>query len=72
MSEERKTGWGWVIGSRKWHYFDEEGYSLCKKWYKFTDGALEQGNDNSPDNCSMCRKKLLKQQEACAPSATVT
>ncbi len=52
-------GWGFPAKSRKAHYF-VDGISLCGKWMFF--GELEQGNDNSPDNCATCKKKLLKRK----------
>lgn len=54
-------GWKWLMNATKWHYFvDHE--SLCGRWGTFTMDALEQGNDNSPDNCKMCRRKLKARQ----------
>lgn len=59
MSQE---GWTWVYGSRKWHYFIE-GMSLCRKWALLGNPSLEQGNDDSPDNCTACRKILEKRRK---------
>jgi len=56
---ENKEGWTWLINSRKWHYF-VNGRSLCGKFMLFSIPKLEQGNNNSPDNCMACRKKLEK------------
>lgn len=67
MEEQKLTeGWAWLFGcGEKWHYFVNQE-SLCGKYIKFTKGGLEQGNDNSPDNCKACRKKLERcnQQES--------
>ena len=52
-------GWTWLIQTPKWHYFVERR-SLCGKWLLFGNPELEQGNDNSPDNCKACLKKLKK------------
>lgn len=57
MSE--KEGWGFPSNSRKSHYFVDKR-SLCGKWMFF--GELEQGNDDSPDNCTSCKKALQKQK----------
>lgn len=59
-----KEGWTWVLGSPKWHYFREKR-SLCRKWMiLFNDGSnLEQGSEDSPDNCKACLKKLLAERE---------
>ncbi len=54
-------GWKWLFNATKWHYFvDHE--SLCGRWGTFTMNELEQGNDKSPDNCKMCRRKLKARQ----------
>lgn len=53
-------GWGFPLNSKKAHYFIN-GQSLCHKWLYL--GALEDTNDDSPDNCAVCRRKLLKIRE---------
>lgn len=63
-----REGWGFPGGSKKAHYFIIEPgaaftNSLCSKW-GFYGGLTEQGNDDSPDNCSACKKMLKKIQEA--------
>jgi len=55
-------GWTWLIGTSKWHYILDHR-SLCGKWFLLGNPELEQGNDNSPDNCKQCVKKLLKMKE---------
>ncbi len=60
MKESKEEGWGLPGRSRKWHYFINT-MSLCRK-YGFYQGYLEQANDDSPDNCSACRK--AKKSEA--------
>ncbi len=54
-----KEGWGFPLNSRKAHYF-VDSRSLCGKWMFF--GNLEQGNDESPDNCTACKKALHKRR----------
>lgn len=64
MSEIKRTnGWGFPVGSKKAHYFVDD-LSLCNRWL-FT-GLLEQGNDDSPDNCIACVKRLkaIKKKKA--------
>ena len=56
---EQKEGWARVDYSRKWHYF-VDGRSLCRSYGVFDKVSLEQGNDNSPDNCAICKRKLAK------------
>ena len=58
MSVE-KEGWGFPSNSRKAHYFVDKR-SLCGKWLFF--GELEQGNDDSSDNCTACKKALQKRR----------
>lgn len=65
MSAAKKPeGWSWLFGTRKWHYFTADGRSLCGKWLKLlmTASSLEQGCDDSPDNCAACRRKLAAQK----------
>ena len=57
-----KEGWGYSPHiSKKWHYF-VNGTSLCRK-IGFFHGELEQGNDDSPDNCTACKKALKRLKE---------
>jgi len=66
-------GWTWLVNSPKWHYFIyENGYrSLCGRWGLFVwpslPGDVEQKNDNSPDNCKACVKKLARRKLAAPP-----
>ena len=53
---EKKEGWEYKYKSPKWHYF-KNGQSICGKWMYLGDD-LEKGNNNSPDNCKSCIKKL--------------
>jgi hypothetical protein len=57
---ELKEGWGFPGKSNKAHYFIE-GRSLCRKW-GFYLGELEQGKDESPDNCAECKRALTKRK----------
>lgn len=52
-------GWGMVMGLRKWHYFRaSDGRALCGKGLWLGPIAnLEQGQDDSPDNCAECKRK---------------
>ena len=60
MAEKVKEGWGFPGNSRKAHYF-VDSMSLCRRW-GFYLGPLEQGNDDSPDNCPACMKALTKRK----------
>lgn len=59
---ENKEGWTWLRNSPKWHYF-VDGRSLCKRFMLFSTSKLEQGQDESPDNCKSCMKALIKRKE---------
>lgn len=59
-AKEGKEGWGFPGQSRKAHYF-VDGTALCRKW-GFYRGPVDQGNDDSPDNCSACMKALAKKK----------
>ena len=54
-----KQGWTWLGISRKWHYF-VDGESLCGKYMLLGSPELKNDNDDSPDNCKVCRKALEK------------
>jgi hypothetical protein len=62
MAAENWSGWVKMENSRKWHYFasgDNDMTSLCGKFMMLRKPAIiEEGNDDSPDNCSACRRKL--------------
>ena len=62
MGSEITGGWWWPSNSRKAHYLTRStgGFSLCRKWAAlapFSSLDLEQGNDDSPDNCAACRRR---------------
>lgn len=52
------AGWKGLTNASKWHYFDVAGRSLCGRWLTMSRAGLETGNDDSPDNCLACRRKL--------------
>jgi len=56
-----KEGWTWFVNSIKWHYL-RDGRSLCKKWLNVGNPQLEQGNDDSIDNCAACCKRIEKEK----------
>lgn len=53
---KKPKGWGKPDSSTKWHYFDNSSMSLCHKW-GFYFGHAEDSHDDSPDNCSACKKR---------------
>ena len=65
MSEQKQPerGWGLPAGSRKWHWFESDGRSLCMR-YGFYFGPKESGTKPSRDDCSACRKILNKNLKA--------
>jgi len=72
MTEKPKEGWAFVFGagfhSAKAHYIGEDCRSLCGRYMWL--GEVEQGNDDSPDNCKGCRKRLKKLREKEAKNET--
>lgn len=58
-----REGWAWLINTTKWHYFHDKK-SLCGRWMLplHSGDDLEQGNDNSTDNCRSCRVALEKER----------
>lgn len=61
----KREGWGHPSNSPKWHYF-VDGVSLCRKWMFLGGQYLEQGGNNSPDNCKRCREALERRRAALA------
>ena len=59
--KEPREGLGFPLRSQKAHYFTEDGRSLCGKW-GFYHGSVEQGNDDSADNCTACKKALQRRK----------
>ncbi len=57
-----KEGWTWLRNSKQWHYF-REGRSLCGKFALFVkpQDGFEIGNNESKNNCTGCKKKILKE-----------
>jgi hypothetical protein len=64
------TGWHFLTNAPKWHYFMQDGRSLCGRWMTF-GRVFEQGNDGSPDNCAACRKKLERFKARTASSVGI-
>ncbi len=56
---KKPNGWGLSIVSRKWHYFDNDSFSLCGR-IGFYYGDTYQVNDTSPDNCAECKRRKAK------------
>jgi hypothetical protein len=54
---DREEGWAFPGQARKAHWMLADGRSLCGGW-GFYRGSVEQGNDDSPDNCQACKKRL--------------
>jgi hypothetical protein len=61
MTEKLKEGWTYLFGAPKWHYF-RDGRSLCGRWMCL-GSDFEAGNDTSPDNCTTCTKKRMRELE---------
>lgn len=53
-------GWAFPANSRKAHYIDKQGFSLCRK-YGFVPDAMGMNDDpfkTSSDDCVICRRKF--------------
>lgn len=63
MTERKATklmvGWWKPASSRSWHFFGADARSFCGKWMHM-GAELQTGNDDSPDNCAACKKKLAQ------------
>ena len=56
-----KPGWGRPQYTARWHYFGEDGRSLCGDYPNAVrpfEGPTEQRDDNSPQNCKRCLRAL--------------
>lgn len=49
-------GWARPWNAKKWHYFDDDLVSLCKRWM-FAGEEAEDYSDNHSANCVECRRK---------------
>jgi hypothetical protein len=58
-------GWGRPMQSRRFHYFDNNSMSLCRKW-GFYFGDAEDTHDDHTDNCAVCQKlvRAVRKREA--------
>lgn len=56
-----QEGWTYLINSPKWHYF-VGNRSICSRFMLLSLPELEQGKEESPDNCKACKTKLLKRK----------
>ena len=66
MTDKRQPGWAMPHGANKWHYFSTDLFSLCMRWV--FSGETQPGNDDSPENCAECRRRLAKESVATKPS----
>lgn len=61
---ETETGWGNpqpFSGRSKFHYYDEDGRSLCHKWARLGgQPEVEEGMDDHSDNCAECKRRKAK------------
>ncbi len=66
-AETNWKGWAKLDNATKWHWFNSEmgNTSLCGKYMVLRKPAmLEEGIDDSPDNCKPCMKRLAKMNAA--------
>ena len=62
LTADPEGGWGKSLSSRKSHYFDwSYRLSLCENAGPLF-GLLQRGDDNSPNNCAVCKRKLAKRK----------
>lgn len=57
--DAEREGWVGITNGRKYHYvIDNDTLCGVVVW----GGEVELGNDDSPDNCSACKKRLSKKR----------
>jgi len=62
---------GWFVAGYKWHYMDEDTWkSLCGRYSVLAyatalknERTNEEMDENNPDLCKTCLKKLKKMRE---------
>lgn len=54
-------GWARPGNAQKWHYFNDDIVSVCRKW--MFAGEMDEGQDDHPDNCIQCQRKKKRQDE---------
>lgn len=59
-----KAGWNWLLNARKWHYFHEDGRSLCGKWWMMghNDDAKPEAEVREISRCAECKRRLAKEK----------
>jgi hypothetical protein len=57
-----QKGWARPGNANKWHYFNDEITSLCRRWM-FVSEHAEDESDDHPDNCVECRRKKKRLDE---------
>ena len=57
MTRDPYEGWHRPSNSRKWHYY-RDMRSLCGATLFGYGGDFAVGDNESPDNCVACKKKL--------------
>ena len=56
----KSEGWVKLFDAKKWHYFADNGKSLCGKWMVFTVPKDADQEDDHSENCAECKRKLKK------------
>lgn len=70
MDAKPNEGWATLLNSKKAHYFDASGRSLCGHWLYLGNAYDANQTPGSPDDCAACARKLAKRTAPDAPPAT--
>lgn len=66
MANALPAGWAKPANSRKYHYFPaSETMALCHRWM-FAGEYREDEYDEHPENCTACRKLVIKHRNMSA------
>lgn len=66
----KTEGWGWPLNANKAHYYPKDDIrSLCGRW--LFAGERDPDEFPSEDDCSSCRRELIKRAEP-APVTRLT
>lgn len=72
---KKEQGWGnpRPYDSRsKFHYFAQDGRSLCGRWGRFAgQPAVEDTDDGHSENCAACKKRVAKYRSTTRSARTL-
>ncbi len=59
---KNKEGWSWAPYTKRYHYYIAER-SLCERYRLLWIVELEQRDEEYPNDCAICRRKLKERKQ---------